>query len=313
MKHTSPKAMTGEARFVTGSLLHHSRLAAALLLTVLGLSEAKAQGPAPPDQSKVLDDLIQTYRDRAIPPDPSLVYQEIDKLDQLIREWSPYIATRSDAPQKASSLRADVTKWFDAVAAADCNAPDSQRPSQGFADITKKHLGEVYVTETLEEVLREPGDAPSCADLKKFVGAKQQVISEELAKIDEDAKLKASQLEEWSKKAQELVNLLSRRKQQLNDTLAATKARANLANNLWKLIGVIGLLSLGAITLVAMFPPALQIEWVASGQVIQFVTVMVLLSVIMALGLSDILKEESLGTLLGAIAGYVLSQGVGRA
>jgi hypothetical protein len=54
-------------------------------------------------------------------------------------------------------------------------------------------------------------------------------------------------------------------------------------------------------------------EWVASGQVIQFVTVMVLLSVITALSLSNVLKENTLGTLLGGIAGYVLAQGVGRA
>ena len=40
---------------------------------------------------------------------------------------------------------------------------------------------------------------------------------------------------------------------------------------------------------------------------------MILLSVIMALGLASILKENTLGTLLGGIAGYVLSQGVGRA
>ncbi len=33
----------------------------------------------------------------------------------------------------------------------------------------------------------------------------------------------------------------------------------------------------------------------------------------MALGLASILKENTLGTLLGGIAGYVLSQGVGRA
>jgi hypothetical protein len=41
--------------------------------------------------------------------------------------------------------------------------------------------------------------------------------------------------------------------------------------------------------------------------------VMILLSVVMALGLAGILKENTLGTLLGGIAGYVLSQGVGKA
>lgn len=40
---------------------------------------------------------------------------------------------------------------------------------------------------------------------------------------------------------------------------------------------------------------------------------MILLTVIMALGLAGILKENTLGTLLGGIGGYVLSQGVGKA
>lgn len=76
---------------------------------------------------------------------------------------------------------------------------------------------------------------------------------------------------------------------------------------------MIGFFSIGAILAVKLFPEAIQIEWVASGQVIQFVTVMILLSVIMALGLAGIFKENTLGTLLGGIAGYVLAQGVGRA
>jgi len=68
-----------------------------------------------------------------------------------------------------------------------------------------------------------------------------------------------------------------------------------------------------AIVGVRLFDREIQMEWVASGQVIQFVTVMVLLSVITALSLSNVLKENTLGTLLGGIAGYVLAQGVGRA
>jgi hypothetical protein len=302
-----------EARSSGDPLLRHSRLTAALLLTALCLSDANGQGLAP-DRSKVLDDLIQTYRDRAIPPDPYLVYQEIDRLDELTTEWSPYIAIRSDARQKVNTLQSELKTWLDTVTGADCKAPGSEKSLlQGIVGINAKYSGENYVTETLEELLRKPGAARSCTDLKAIVSAEQQSIRDELLRIDEDTKLKASQMEEWSKKAQELVNLLNRRKQQLNDTLSTTKARANLADKLWMLIGVIGVLSLSAIALVNRFSPTLQYEWVASGQVIQFVTVMILLSVTMVLGLSDILKEETLGTLLGAIAGYVLSQGVGRA
>ena len=78
------------------------------------------------------------------------------------------------------------------------------------------------------------------------------------------------------------------------------------------MILVIGALSIAAIALVRWFPNNVMLEWVESGQVIQFVTVMILLSVIMALGLAGVIEENTLGTLLGGIGGYVLSQGVGR-
>jgi hypothetical protein len=65
--------------------------------------------------------------------------------------------------------------------------------------------------------------------------------------------------------------------------------------------------------IVRTFPVELQTEWVASGQVIQFMTVLIILIAILSLGINGILKEETLGTLLGGIGGYVLAQGVGRA
>jgi len=45
-----------------------------------------------------------------------------------------------------------------------------------------------------------------------------------------------------------------------------------------------------------LFSSELQLEWVQSGQVIRLVTVSILLSVILALGLSGNLKENTLGT-----------------
>lgn len=88
--------------------------------------------------------------------------------------------------------------------------------------------------------------------------------------------------------------------------------KSSVEKNLPMLLIIIGSLSLLAMLLVRLFPETVMKEWVISGQVIQFVTVMILLSAIMALGLSGILKENTLGTLLGGIAGYVLSQGVGK-
>ena len=67
------------------------------------------------------------------------------------------------------------------------------------------------------------------------------------------------------------------------------------------------------IAVIKIFDQPVQMEWVASGQVIQFASVMVLLIIVASLGILHILEKEGIGTLLGAIAGYVLSQGVGRA
>lgn len=90
------------------------------------------------------------------------------------------------------------------------------------------------------------------------------------------------------------------------------ETKASLSMNLYFVIFAIGALSLIAIGLVRLFPEPVMTEWVASGQVIQFVTVMILISAIMALGLAGILTDNTLGTLLGGIGGYVLSQGIGR-
>ncbi len=113
--------------------------------------------------------------------------------------------------------------------------------------------------------------------------------------------------------AQGWLSQLNRRRNAIEQKMSDSVARKDLATSLPLLIGVIGLFSIGAMVVVRCFDPKIQKEWVASGQVIQFVTVMILLTVILALGLVGILKENTLGTLLGGIGGYVLAQGVGRA
>lgn len=101
--------------------------------------------------------------------------------------------------------------------------------------------------------------------------------------------------------------------QKLSEAILTVSTKSSLQTNLYLMILIIGLLSIATIGIIRLFPEKVMREWVESGQVIQFVTVMILLSVIMALGLAGLLSENTLGTLLGGIGGYVLSQGVGRA
>jgi len=109
------------------------------------------------------------------------------------------------------------------------------------------------------------------------------------------------------------LNALSQRRTSVQEKLNTSQSAYQIGSNLWLLLLILGAACVATILGIKLFSVEIQMEWVASGQVIQFVTVMILLSVILALGLSGILKENTLGTLLGGVAGYVLAQGVGRA
>jgi hypothetical protein len=108
------------------------------------------------------------------------------------------------------------------------------------------------------------------------------------------------------------LDALKKRRSSVQDKLNSSQPALQIGSNLWLLLLILATACVCTILGIKLFDEDLQMEWVASGQVIQFVTVMILLSVILALGLSSILKENTLGTLLGGIAGYVLAQGVGR-
>lgn len=111
-----------------------------------------------------------------------------------------------------------------------------------------------------------------------------------------------------------LVIGLRARQTAIGNALKQIQQRESLTSNFPWFIALFGGLSLAAIFVVSHFcTPELQMEWVASGQITQFVTVMILMIVITMLGLSKTINGETLGTLLGGVAGYVLAQGVGRA
>ncbi len=152
----------------------------------------------------------------------------------------------------------------------------------------------------------------SCESLKlRFNGIDDKInqlmidIKNEYKSIDENRKAIVATLNL-------LLEDLNTYNKSLSEELRKASTKNTLGSNLHLMILVIGVLSIGAIALVRWFPIEVMSEWVESGQVIQFVTVMILLSVIMALGLAGLLSENTLGTLLGGIGGYVLSQGVGR-
>lgn len=150
----------------------------------------------------------------------------------------------------------------------------------------------------------------------RIVLFKNSNVKDELDQLVEAQKKELERIS--SEKAQRLDALLALKKEieiydrKLDEAAQTANTKMSLQANLYVMILIIGLLSIATIGIVRWFPQDVMKEWVESGQVIQFVTVMILLSVIMALGLAGLLTENTLGTLLGGIGGYVLSQGIGR-
>lgn len=150
-------------------------------------------------------------------------------------------------------------------------------------------------------------------DEERFQGIRNQLeatiniaskkLAEEIALINERVPRAKALSEVWSKYRDTLLKSIE------EQSAPATK----VADQLGLIIGVFCAFGILMFLAVRIFPSEIQIELIASGQVIQFATVMVILIVICVLGMSKLLTENTLGTLLGGIGGYVLSQGVGRA
>jgi ABC-type multidrug transport system fused ATPase/permease subunit len=139
--------------------------------------------------------------------------------------------------------------------------------------------------------------------------------------VDASARLRAKRAEKAESFAVDqegLAKAYADRLNKLSEALAGqAKNQAKVVNALVEklpiILGILCALFAVIILLVRFFPDNIQIEWVGSGQVIQLLTVVTLLLIILCLAVTDILKENTIGTLLGGIGGYVLSQGIGRA
>jgi len=153
----------------------------------------------------------------------------------------------------------------------------------------------------------------ACSQFKELYDAKGQgELSAAFDKIRswfEDATRANVELRD---KATQLLTALKQRRAAVLEKLASSTPQQEISSRLSMIVLILGGFSVAAILAVRLFASDIQMEWVASGQLIQFVTVSILLGVILILGLSNILKENTLGTLLGGVAGYVLAQGVGK-
>jgi hypothetical protein len=147
--------------------------------------------------------------------------------------------------------------------------------------------------------------ASFCTEVKKeetWTGL-QKSLQEFLDKASADSAERA----QW---ATELQAAWDERAHTLSENL---KPSSKISGQLPYLVIILGAFGVGMLGLVKFFGPEIQLELVTSGQIIQFPTVVILLVVLVILGMSDKINDNTLSALLGGIAGYVLSQGVGRA
>jgi predicted anti-sigma-YlaC factor YlaD len=133
-------------------------------------------------------------------------------------------------------------------------------------------------------------------------------IDSAFSKLRATAEDAASDIRDRAKTAQanseKFQALLRERKKKILESAVSSQS---VVSQLWLLILEIGGLSVLIMWIVGLQPKAIQRDWTKDGRVIQFMTVAVLLISILGLGLASILKENTLGTLLGGIAGYVLA------
>jgi hypothetical protein len=175
-----------------------------------------------------------------------------------------------------------------------------------------------------DEALRDiqPSDAPENKSAETFCGKYKTSASVTdllqryllvLQKAEKRLQDDQNKAQDMIPRIQKITDSWTTRKTSLEKSIEDASPAGKVADQLWPILTVFCLFAVVLFGLTRIFPDSIQTELVASGQIIQFATVMVILIVVCVLGISGILKENTLGTLLGAIGGYVLSQGVGRA
>ena len=228
-------------------------------------------------------------------------------IDSVKKRAQPLIAQLVRAPCDPKSISATLTELRAAVFD---QASDWYDPSGGEASdrASVQQLNDLIYSDQKGAALCKSLGEYNEKDLKKSIDAFARIVASKLAadraRLASEAPLANNLASAWEKRRDALVKAAAGQRKQTTDLFVAI---------LPYIVLIFCVFGLSVIAVIRIFDEPVQLEWVASGQVIQFASVMVLLIVVASLGILHILEKEGIGTLLGAIAGYVLSQGVGRA
>lgn len=227
------------------------------------------------------------------------IEQEAQRLNQSLSELTRDAESSRRLEQIRSQLPALLTR-----AQGICEQPAEVR-QQFYDQVTRlvNQVGDVVTSYRPGPWQAMPSAQGFCATSDFPLGLLQEVNGHLAAMADAAAERTAVE--------RRLADLNERREEVLR-AMTSDLAGASIANNIpWLMLIIFGV-GAGTLAGVKLFDSRIQQELVASGQIVQFVTILILLGVILALGLAQRLQAETLGTLLGGLAGYVLSQGVGR-
>lgn len=246
------------------------------------------------------------------PTDEYSLRQERDKISDLLivlQQLGPSFTTESrDRELRAFTDNRDAfLRLFNQLKTAGCGPTTSQDIVTDLRTARRDITRVPTDTTEFESLVRANADCPT------FVALDSARLATAFQTMLRQLETRVTEVQNQQKAIQELKGQLEARQQLIQAALEKAAGRQNTFESLWIILLTLGGLSLASLLITKLFELPVQTELIASGQLIQFVTVMVLLSVILALGLNSTLSENTLGTLLGGIAGYVLSQGVGKA
>lgn len=298
----------------------------ALLLLILASGHGRADGEvAAPNLEQVNTESIDNM---PMPPTVESAFQEITRNSDQVDRLQTIITQKTNALADEKERYEGYKKTLDATwrtllgMASKCvvgKDGDAQRKKlsedskAALRGINRMVKGDPTVySSRLDDDLKELcnpqpklgflSDDQIRQAFEQMDGQRARWVQAAQAEIDNARKLKDAR-----------SKLRARLEAQLTELKSSADKTVNFVSDLKWLVMILGVLSVMVMFIIRTFERDVQTEWVASGQVIQFMTVLIILITILALGITGVLKENTLGTLLGGIGGYVLSQGIGRA
>jgi hypothetical protein len=316
------------------SRLFSARHLRAIALASVALLFAPIAGADPAETGEPLpkDELASASADAQYPAVPKSavqveleirrVAQKIDDLERRVTfaeyrkaEFADQLAELQQAEKAAAPIPAPLKALLNELSAVDCKSPIPEQKVQELRRLVDAVNELSELDGVSRSTVRLPDAAPGpkqCALLKAFA-LESQSLPHDVDKLTRELQKEVKRIGRTQAQNADDARQLAGLKQWLDRLRDKSEAgSSDVIDKLPVLIAFLGIFSLSIMVMVRRFTPEIQREWVQSGQVIQFMTVTVIVIAVLSLGLAQMLSRENLGTLLGTIGGYVLAQGIGR-